>query len=143
MENRTFPDRRNKPTPMLSRHTLYGRRSCFRRTEDQRKGGYVDRYDCKLFIGLILIVVLNVLDAFFTITILENGGSEINPMFRWALDIYGDKVWSLKLALVSCSAIILCLHSHFRLAKNSIFVIAFLYSGVVMYQLVLLRYIYT
>jgi hypothetical protein len=85
--------------------------------------------------------VLNVLDAFFTIIILGEGGSEINPMFRWALDIYGDKVWSLKFALVSCCAIVLCLHSHFRIAKVSIIVAAVLYSGVMMYQLFLLKYI--
>jgi hypothetical protein len=141
MENRTFPDRREKPTPLLSRHTFYGRRSSFRRTEDQRQGGYVDRYDWKLFICLILIVVLNILDAFFTIIIMGNGGSEINPMIRWALDIYGNKAWSLKFALVSCSAIILCLHSHFRMAKVFIIVAAVLYGGVVIYQLSLLRYI--
>lgn len=141
MDNRTSQDRRKKPTPILSRHTLYGRRCSFRRTEDQRKGGYVDRYNWKLFICLIFIVVLNVFDAFFTMIILENGGSEINPLFRSAIDFYGDKAWSLKFALASYSAIILCLHSHFRLAKISIFVIAVLYSGVVMYQLLLLRYI--
>ena len=135
MGNISFPDRRGKSTPLLSRHTLFDRKSPFRGTEDQRNGGYVD-------ICLILIVVLNVLDAFLTIIIMGNGGSEVNLIMRWALDFYGNKAWSLKFALVSCGAIILCLHSHFRMVKVSIIFAAVLYVGVVMYQLVLLRYIF-
>ena len=141
MEQRTFPERRQKPTPILSRYTLYGRRCSFRRREDQLKGGYVDRYGLTLLIFLILIAGLNVLDALFTIVILESGGLEVNPLVCWALDTYGDKAWMIKFALVSCGAIVLCLHSHFRIARVYIIVAAALYSGVVMYQLALLRYI--
>lgn len=133
MEQRTFPDRRTMPTPMLSRYTLYGRRSSFRRREDQLRGGYVDRYGLTLFIFLILIAGLNVLDALFTIIILESGGLEVNPLVRWAIDTYGDRAWELKIALVSCGAIMLCLHSRFRMAKVYIIVAAVLYSGVVVY----------
>jgi hypothetical protein len=141
MEQRIFPDRRTKPTPMLSRYTLYGRRCSFRRREEQLTGGYVDRYGLTLFIFLILIAGLNVLDALFTIIILESGGLEVNPLVQWAIDTYGDRAWELKIALVSFGAIMLCLHSRFRMAKVYIIVAAVLYSGVVMYQLVLLRYI--
>jgi hypothetical protein len=91
---------------------------------------------------LLLIAGLNVLDALFTIAIIENGGREINPIVRWAIDSYGDKAWTLKIVAVSCGAIFFCLHSHFRLAKVYIMVIAALLGGVVMYQLLLLRYIY-
>lgn len=126
---------------MLSRYTLSGRRSTFRRAEDQRNGGYVDRYGLNLLICLILIAGLNVLDAFFTIIILESGGHEVNPLVRWTINTFGDHAWSLKFAVVSCSAILLCLHCHFRMAQVSIIVIAVLFSGVVIYQLLLLRYI--
>jgi len=63
MDNRTFQDRRKKPTPILSRYTIYGRRCSFRRAEDQKRGGYVDRYGQRLFFYLLLIVGLNILDA--------------------------------------------------------------------------------
>jgi hypothetical protein len=92
-----------------------------------------------LLIFLILIAGLNVLDAFFTIVILESGGWEVNPLVRWALDTCGDREWIIKFILVSCGAIVLCLHGHFRMARVSIIVAAALYGGVVMYQLVLLR----
>ena len=142
MDNRTFRDRRKKPTPILSRYTLYGRRCSFRRAEDQQRGGYVDRYGQRLFFYLLLIVGLNILDASFTIIILDRGGLEVNPLIRWAIDSYGDHAWSMKIAVVSCGAILLCLHSHFRMARVSILVIAALLSGVVIYQLLLLRYIF-
>ena len=78
----------------------------------------------------------------FTIAIIESGGREINPLVRWAIDSYGDKAWTLKIVAVSCGAILLCLHGHFRLVKVYIMVIAALLGGVVMYQLLLLQYIY-
>lgn len=141
MENRACQDRRKKPTPILSRYTLIGRRSAFRRKEDQRRGGYVDRYSERLLICIVLIVGLNILDTLFTIVILASGGVELNPLIRWAINTYGDITWIVKFAVVSCGAIILCLHWHFRMAQVSIMVIAVLFSGVVMYQLLLLRYI--
>ena len=141
MDQRTIQDRRKKVTPILSRYTLSGRRCSFRRAEDQRRGGYVDCYSQRLFFFLLLIAGLNILDAFFTIIIMESGGLEVNPLVRWAIDYYGDNAWSLKFAVVSCGSILLCLHSHFRMAKVSIMVIAALFSGVVIYQLLLLRYI--
>jgi hypothetical protein len=141
MDNRTFQERRKKPTPILSRYSLSGRRCSFRRTEDQHRGGYVDCYGQKLFCCLLLIAGLNILDAFFTIIILESGGQEVNPLVRWAIDSFGNNAWSLKFSVVSCGVILLCLHSKFRMAQVSIIVAAVLFSGVVMYQLLLLRYI--
>ncbi len=141
MDSRTIPDRRKKPTPILSRYTLCGRRHSFRRMEDQQKGGYVDRYGQMVFCCLLLIAGLNILDAFFTIIILESGGTELNPLVQWAIDSFGHHAWSLKFAIVSCSAILLCLHCHFRMGKVFIMFTAALFSGIVMYQLMLLRYI--
>jgi hypothetical protein len=142
MDKRTFQDRRRKPTPIMSRYTLCGRRSSFRRGEDQRRGGYVDRYGLELLCVPLLIAGLNILDAFFTITILESGGREINPIVLWAIETFGHMAWSLKFAVVSCGAVLLCLHYHFRMAKVSLLVMAILFSGVVMYQLLLLSYIF-
>jgi hypothetical protein len=141
MESRTFPDRRKKPTPILSRYTLHGRRCSFRRAEDKVRGGYVDRYSQELFLSLLLIAGLNILDAFFSAIILGNGGREINPLVQWAVSTFGHKAWSMKFAVVYSGMIILCLHSHFRKAKLYIGVSAILYSSVVMYQLLLLGYI--
>ncbi len=139
MEKRTQTDRRKNPTPLLSRHTFSrGRRREFRRQEDQRRGGYVDRYSPWLFAILIWIAALNILDALFTHLILDRGGTELNPVAAWALAAFGNHFIVWKLAVVCASLLILCLLSKHRYARVAIATSAALYSGVVCYQLVLL-----
>ena len=110
---RTLKDRRKQPTPALSRFTLWGRRKTFRRKEEQRRGGYVDRYRSALLIPLTLIVGLNVLDALLTMMILDDGGWEINPVVRSVIQLYGDRFWIWKFVMVSFPLTLLCIHSKF------------------------------
>jgi hypothetical protein len=131
-------DRRIRPTPLLSKFSFGGRRSFFRRRVDQQRGGYVDRYSSKLFFPLVLIVGLNILDALFTMSILESGGREINPLVNSVITLLGDKFWIWKFAIVSVSSIVLCLHIKFRFVKAVILGITLIYTGIILYQLVLL-----
>jgi hypothetical protein len=136
--DKRIKDRRKQPTPGLSRYTLFGRRKAIRRKADQQKGGYVDRYSSTLFFFLILIVGLNVLDAFFTLMILDLKGWEANPVVRSVINLYGTKFWIWKFSIVSISLAFLCLHSRFRLVKEIIITIGSVYVAVVMYQIFLL-----
>ncbi len=139
MEKRKDPDRRRKPTPMLSRYTVYrGRRRSFRRGEDRLRGGYVDQYGPRLFALLFLIVGLNILDAVFTRMILDFGGIELNPVVAWAIATFGDHFIIWKLAVIGFSLCLLCLHSKFRITKPVIATTVILYSSVVVYQIVLI-----
>ncbi len=138
MEKRILPDRRKKPTPMLSPYTFWGRRKDFRRKTDKERGGYIDRYSPGILFFLILIVGLNVLDAIFTIMIVDIGGFEINPLVRSVIFLYGDKFWIWKFGVVSASLILLCLHIKFRMVKAIIFGIALIYIGIISYQLKLI-----
>jgi len=139
MDKRDQPDRRKKPTPMLSRYTfLRGRRSSFRRREDRLRGGYVDRYGHRLFTVLLGIVVLNIFDALFTHVILDSGGTELNPVAGWAFAMFGNHFIVWKLAVIGLGLLLLCLHSKYRLAKAVIVMAVALYSGVVLYQVVLM-----
>jgi len=141
MDKRDQPDRRKKPTPMLSRYTfLRGRRSSFRRREDRLRGGYVDRYGHRLFTVLLGIVVLNIFDALFTHMILYGGGTELNPVAGWAITLFGHHFIVWKLAVVGFALLLLCVHSKFRIAKAAIAVAVALYSGVVLYQVVLISW---
>jgi hypothetical protein len=140
--NRRFSkDRRKQPTPGLSRYTFFGHRKMIRRKTDQQKGGYVDRYSSILFFFLISIVGLNVLDAFFTLMILDLRGWEANPIVQSVINLYGTKFWIWKFSIVSVSLVLLCLHSRFRLAKEIIIAIGCLYVMVVVYQIILLLYL--
>ena len=139
MDKRSQTDRRKKPTPILSRYTFfYGRRSSFRRREDRLRGGYVDRYGHRLFTVLIGIVVLNIFDALFTHMILYGGGTELNPVAGWAITLFGHHFIVWKLAVVGFALLLLCVHSEFRIARAAIAVAVALYSGVVLYQVVLI-----
>ena len=138
-ERRFLKDRRAKPTPFLSRYTLWGRRASFRRKEDRERGGYVDRYSRGLLFLLILLVGLNILDSLFTMIILEYGGEELNPIVRTAIEVYGEEFWVWKYLLVSFNLILLCLHSRFRHVRKGILWITLLYLGVIIYQVLLMK----
>ena len=140
-ERRISKDRRKRPTSGLSRYTFLGRRKSIRRKIDQQKGGYVDRYSSILFFFLISIIGLNVLDALFTLMILDLKGWEANPVVNSVITLYGTKFWIWKFSIVSISVTLLCLHSRFRLVKEAIIALGCLYIMVVVYQIFLLLYL--
>ena len=138
VNKRTTIDRRKQPTPGLSRYTFLGRRKMIRRKSDSQRGGYIDRYSSTLFFFLITIIGLNVLDALFTLMILDLKGWEANPVVNSVISLYGTKFWVWKFSIVSVSLVPLCLHSRFRLVKEIIIAISCLYVMVVIYQIFLL-----
>jgi hypothetical protein len=140
-DRRLEKDRRKQPTPVLSRYTFFGRRKMMRRKADWQKGGYVDRYSSILFFFLISIIGLNVLDAFFTLMILDLKGWEANPVVQSVINLYGTKFWIWKFSIVSISLALLCLHSRFRLVRELIVAVGCLYFMVVVYQIFLLLYL--
>ncbi len=98
-----------------------------------------ERYGHDLLIALVLITALNVLDSVFTMIILDEGGTELNPVVQAAIRTWGDRFWLWKFILVSLNLFLLCLHSHFRFVKAAIFGIGFIYLAVVAYQIFLLN----
>ncbi len=139
-DTRTLRDRRKNSTPAISSFTLWGRRRAFRRREGQERGGYVDRYPSALLILLTLAVGLTLLDALFTMMILEDGGWEINPVVRSVIQLYGDGFWVWKFVIVSFSLTLLCLHSKFRLAIPVLLGITTVSIIVILYQIFLYLY---
>jgi len=137
-DERTLKDRRALPTPALSRFTFYGRRKSFRREAERQRGGYMDRYTPGLLGSLVLILALNVLDVLFTLTILNAGGYEINPVVGSAIELWGDRFWIWKFGLSSACLILLCLHSRFRLVEKAILGITVIYVTLALYQFSLL-----
>jgi hypothetical protein len=77
-------------------------RSCFyalfmrRRRGDRRNGNttenvYVDVYGTDIFIAALAVMIFCILDAFFTLILIERGASELNPFLAWMLEI--DVMW--------------------------------------------------
>jgi hypothetical protein len=140
LDKRILKDRRRHPTHGLSRFILRGQRRSFRRKEDQGAGGYVDRYGPGLLFLLVLILGLNVLDAFLTMVILEGGGVEMNPVVRSVIQLCGDRFWVWKFLTVSIPLVLLCLHSKFRLVIPVLLGISATYMTVILYQILLIIY---
>ena len=140
MERRNLKDRRKQSTPGLSRYTFFGQRKGFRRGGDQQRGGYVDRYSSRLLFVITLIAGLNILDALFTMMIIEQRGVEINPIVLSVMDLYGDRFWVWKFGIVSFSLVLLCLHSRFRRVKSLVAGVCLVYLIVVLYQALLVIY---
>jgi hypothetical protein len=139
-DTRVLKDRRRQPSLALSRFTLSGRRRMLRRREDQEKGGYVDQYNPGLLILLVLPIGLTILDALFTMMILKDGGMEMNPIVASVIELYGDRFWIWKFAIVSIPLILLCLHSKFRLVMPALIIITAISIIVVLYQIFLFIY---
>ena len=77
------------------------------------------------------------MDAWLTMTILENGGWEANPVVSSVIQLYGDRFWIWKFAIVSLPLILLCLHSKFRLAVPALWAIGVFYMVAVSLQILL------
>jgi hypothetical protein len=133
-DKRILKDRRKRATPGFSRFIFFGRRKNFRRKEDRQGGGYVDRYSSVLFLFLVLILGLNILDALFTMIILDVGGLELNPIVSSVMTLYGDRFWVWKFGIVSLSLILLCLHSKFRPVRAILLGINILYFLIILHQ---------
>ncbi len=100
----------------------------------------MDRYSPGLLFILVLIVGLNVLDALFTMMILDDGGREINPVVRSVIQLYGEGFWIWKFFIVTVPLILLCLHSQFRQVRTILIFISAIYLGIVLYQISLMVY---
>lgn len=98
----------------------------------------MDRYGSGLFFLIVFIVGLNVMDALLTMMILKDGGWEMNPIVRSAIQVYGDKFWIWKFGIVSIPLVLLCLHSKFRSATAAILGIGVIYVAAILFQVFLM-----
>ncbi len=79
-ERRARSDRRAAPTKMLGRYTFFGGRRERGRRSMERQNIFVDRFGQGVFFFVTLILLLNMLDAYFTMFFLGVGGQEVNPV---------------------------------------------------------------
>lgn len=101
-----------------------------------------DRKRPLMFFMAVLIMSLNITDAFFTQIIIAHGGWEVNPIARAAIATFGDHFWLWKHGVVSLAVIMLSSHIHLRVARVCLAVAAFMYSGVTAWHLILIDSLY-
>ncbi len=137
-ERRRQADRRKTPTKPFSRHIIKGRRKQARRVEED-KDYYVDRYESHYLVFLMFILILCVLDAYFTLKILHHGGTELNPLMITFIDREPFICLLVKYLITAICLVVILIHKNFIVfgkvrAYFFIYVIFFLYLVLVLYE---------
>ncbi len=128
LEPREGRDRRKQPTPFLSRYTFIGGRRRGGRREGEKRDIFVDVFGEHLFLVAILIVAMNMLDAFFTMLLLSYGGEEANPIALWLLE---TGTWAFVLAKtlgIGLCTILLVMIKNFRGARVGLGIVLAVYT---------------
>ena len=143
-DRRNKDDRRFSSTRALNRHSLTGQRAHARRLDDKQNNGYyIDRYDSKIIITLVSILLLCLADAAMTILILSHGGQELNIIMELLIK---ESIFLFiigKYLLTSGGLIFLVAHRHFTFlgkVKVSHMLLSLLigYSLLISYEITLL-----
>jgi hypothetical protein len=138
---RRFGDRRQAPTPMVSRYTLQGgRRSAVRRAEDDR-ATFVDLYGGRLFTVALAIVALNLLDAWFTLLFLAQGGQEVNPFVQRVLSLGPSAFIAFKTFGIGACVVFLAITKNFLAARIGLVTVVTGYSILLGWHLYLLTHV--
>lgn len=89
------------------------RRRGDRRGDHSDENVYVDVYGPKILLGAIAVMVFCVLDAFFTLILIDRGATEINPFMALMLDI--DEMWFYisKYVITAICVIWIVMHKQF------------------------------
>jgi hypothetical protein len=133
--SRAGRDRRHRPTPMISRYWLTGRRRGGRR-DGERQGIYVDRYTGLECVLVLWIVVAAGADLALTLLHLARGGEEANPVMAWFLEVGGLPAFTAaKVTMTAGAGLFLLWHIRFRGTQLALWGISALYAGVMVYHL--------
>jgi hypothetical protein len=144
LSNRSGKDRRTKSGFNARSFLLGGRRGKIRRQEDTRRIFYVDQYSPKLFAVIVAILFLSVIDALLTLSLLNRGAYEINPVMAFFLKFGPYPFLTSKYLLTIIPVICLLMYRNIviRIIKIStrslLYFIAVVYLAVVVWELYLI-----
>jgi len=121
-DRRSGKDRRSHDVPEVKSLFIYGRRKQIRRKDDRFKVYYVDQYSSALFVAIIVILFLSIIDALFTLFLIDCGASEINPVMAYFLNFSPYTFMGVKYFLTSYSVIVLLIFNNVFIRKLNIYV---------------------
>ena len=127
------PDRRQRPTPRLSRFSFLGGRR-----RQAGVGEFVDQYGRRLWLMLAWVGLMNVADSFFTLWHLQEGAIELNPFAAMLLRTGRIGFVLSKALLITVPLVVLCIHKNFQLARMGLWLAATAYTVLIAYHLWLL-----
>lgn len=136
LERRTQVDRRLTNTRLFSRYMLRGKRIAGRR-EGETHNHYVDRYHPGDLVLSGAILVLNILDAWFTLNYLGKGGSEANPIARFLMEQGTGWFVFSKAVVVALCILFLMMHKTFHFVRPALWALFGFYALLLVYHLYL------
>lgn len=147
MERRQLADRRSRPTPPLGKFWLRGRRRGPRRVAEKQTNYFVDRYSPATLFIVLTIVALSILDAFFTLYLIEHGAAEINPVMAHFLELGPAAFLAAKYMLTISSVILLLIYKNVfifrsRLRASVLFAVFMgIFLAVVLWEVYLILFV--
>lgn len=133
-----------KRVPRLKYFLFKGRRQNLRRAADKHRFVLYDRYSPRIFAAIMAILFLSVMDAFFTLFLINNGSTELNPIMAYALKGGPFTFFAVKYGLTSMAVVIFLLFKNTYIRKLGLYttslfswVIA-LFSAVVAWEIFLI-----
>jgi hypothetical protein len=103
-ERRERVERREFTLGTILRGSVRARRRGDRRNDDLY---HVDWHEPDLLLISVTIVLLSVIDAFFTVTLLRHGATEVNPFMKFLLDEHPGLFALVKLGLTGGGVLVL------------------------------------
>jgi len=122
-----------------------GRRMGERRSETRSgNAAYVDRYENRLMLCAIGIMVLSICDALLTLKILDGGGEELNWFMLVLIEDSIEKFIAFKMALTALAIVMLVIHQNVRIlyhmrVRHLKYIILIGYGSLIGYELYLLE----
>jgi hypothetical protein len=140
-ERRAIPDRRVNSLRSVWHGAFGGRRVAVRRSSTTRV--YVDRYHPSLVYASFGIVLLCCADAYFTLMLLQQGASEMNPMMDALIQRNVQTFLNVKILWTCIAVVFLLLHKNFVLfnllsTARVIYALFAAYAVLIAYEIALL-----
>lgn len=139
-ERRGPRDRRGRPWWSALYGSFKPRRRRPPRRESEPHFHSLDWHDAHLLGVAVLILLLSVADAFMTVTLLNGGAIEVNPIMAAVIYRGAGVFAAVKMAMTGCSVVVMVLLARYRLMRV-VRVDAAMYGVLVIYT-VLLSYEY-
>ncbi|MGB3211670.1 MAG: DUF5658 family protein [Desulforhopalus sp.] len=86
-EQRSEQERRQHHIQFYKLLLFKGKRRTLRRSEDCKRISVLDQYHPKFLIYILIVLGLSLLDAVLTLTLLDKGARELNPVMRYYIDL--------------------------------------------------------
>ncbi len=137
-------DRRERPTPLVSRYTFVGgRRQTIRRKRDKKKHLFVDLYSLRLFVIIVALLLLSCVDAYLTLELIKsNAVIEINPFMAISIKNGILSFIFVKFFITALALTIVCLYKNIYIARIGLPFAIVMYIAVVLYELFIMYKVY-